>query len=53
MKRWPIIRHIRWLYYDWRVHQHAATWGSIGIGLGHPNQSDLDYLKLIWEGKEP
>lgn len=51
MRRWPIIRHVRWLYLNWRVHQWAAAWGAMGIGLGSPNQSDLDHLERIWRGE--
>jgi hypothetical protein len=47
-KRLPIIRHVRWLYAQWKF-QH--WWNKLGrhLGLG-PNQSDLDYLEAIWRG---
>ncbi len=51
MKRWPIIRHVRWAYLDWRVHSWAREWGRLGIGTGIPNSADLDHLQAIWDGK--
>lgn len=50
MKRWPIIRHIRWFIGSWLVWRHARRWGSLGIGLGVPNESDLRVLDAIWRG---
>ena len=52
MKRWPIIRHIRCVYLHWRVQRWTRTWGDCGIGLGHPNPSDIEHLQRIWDGKE-
>lgn len=51
MKRWPIIRHVRYYWLTFRVHMWAMKWGSVGIGLGWPNQYDLDRLEEIWKGK--
>jgi hypothetical protein len=51
MKRWPIIRHVRWFCLSYRVHRWAAQWGAMGIGLGHPNESDLKTLNDIWRGE--
>jgi hypothetical protein len=51
MKRLPGIRHIRWLYHGIRMHIHAQRWASMGIGLGVPNDADLEELQRIWEGK--
>lgn len=51
MKRWPIIRHVRYYWLAFRVHMWAMKWASMGIGLGWPNQYDLDRLQEIWEGK--
>jgi hypothetical protein len=31
MKRWPIIRHVRWLYLSWQVERHYAMWQQIGL----------------------
>lgn len=51
VKRWPIIRHIRYYWLSYRVHLWAMNWGSVGIGLGWPNESDLRWLDDIWRGK--
>jgi hypothetical protein len=51
MRRWPIIRHARWLWASWRVHRWAALCGSVGLGLGVPNESDLRHLDMIWRGE--
>lgn len=51
MKRWPVIRHVRYFWYRRQVHRWARAWAQLGIGLGHPNQSDLDHLAAIWRGK--
>jgi len=49
VKRWPIIRHIRWLVY---ALQFDRWWES--VGRHHwlaPNQADLRYLRDVWQGK--
>lgn len=51
MKRWPIIRHIRWVYLSYRVHQWARACGRMGLGLGVPHDSDLRHLQAIWDGR--
>lgn len=52
MKRWRVIRHIRfWIMYR-RVARWARAWGEVGIGLGYINPSDEAHLKDIWDGKE-
>lgn len=51
MKRWPIIRHIRWFYLNIQVHRYARMWARHGIGIGHPHPSDLKHLDAIWKGK--
>lgn len=51
MKRWPIIRHVRYWWLSYRVHRWAIDCFHLGLGLGHPNPSDLRMLELIWEGK--
>ena len=37
--------------HPWRVQRHATRWARVGIGLGVPNQSDLDVLDAIWRGE--
>lgn len=51
MKKLPIIRHIRYFWLSWRVHQWARAWGQAGIGLGEPHPSDLEHLDAIWRGE--
>lgn len=51
MKRWPIIRHIRWAILDVKARRWARYWYNCGIGLGVPNASDLVYLQEVWDGK--
>lgn len=50
-KKWWGIRHIRCIYLAWRVHRWARMCGEIGLGLGSPNQADLDHLQAIWDGR--
>ncbi|MBB5987428.1 hypothetical protein [Sphingobium lignivorans] len=45
------IRHVRFLWNRWLVFRHARAWGRMGIGLGYPNQTDLDVLDMIWRGE--
>lgn len=51
MKLWPIIRHIRFVYWSWRLHQWTQACTMLGLGLGHPNPADLEHLEAIWRGK--
>ena len=51
MMRWPVIRHIRWLWGTFQVNRHARIWSSVGIGLGHINPSDRAVLDAIWKGE--
>jgi hypothetical protein len=50
MKRWPIIRHIRWLYLTHRVNQHYRTWLALGY-LPVNADSDYEHLDKIWRGE--
>lgn len=51
MKRLWGIRHLRYWWLEYRVYRWARFWGLHGIGLGLPNQADLDHLDAIWKGK--
>ena len=51
MTRWPIIRHVRWLWHTWRATRWARAWGEVGIGLGIINESDQRALDAIWRGE--
>lgn len=50
MKRFPIIRHMRWLYLSWRVEQHYAAWRKLGM-LPSNRDSDDAVLDAIWRGE--
>jgi hypothetical protein len=50
MKRWPIIRHLRWLYFGWRVERHYAMWQRIGYLPVHRHHDDAA-LDAIWRGE--
>jgi len=49
--RAPIIRHVRFFVLRCRVYAFAYEMSKLGIGLGHPNPSDLEHLQAIWDGK--
>ena len=50
MTRWWGIRHLRWMYYSYRVHSHSRMWAKAGVGWGFPNESDLVWLDRIRRG---
>lgn len=50
MRRWPIIRHIRFFYLRYRVNQHYDMWRSLG-SLPVNAQRDYDALDAIWRGE--
>lgn len=48
MKRWPIIRHVRWLYHYWILWR---WWKFFGRHFWlTPNLRDLEHLDQIWRG---
>jgi hypothetical protein len=51
MKRWPLIRHIRYCYLLYRVNQHYAGWMKLGL-LPTNAHHDFAILDDIWAGKE-
>jgi hypothetical protein len=51
MRRWPIIRHIRWLRAWIRVEQWYAEWARLGYLPVHRAEDDAVLLR-IWSGKE-
>lgn len=51
-KRTLIVRRIRAAWHTMRAEQHAAAWGSVGIGIGGVNQYDRWVLYGIATGKE-
>ena len=52
MKRWPIIRHVRYFYLRYRVHQHYDMWRAATGALPVNIQSDYDVLDAIWRGEQ-
>jgi hypothetical protein len=51
MKRLWGIRHVRWLWLNYRVWKWANDCAKMGLGLGYPNDSDLKVLDAIWAGE--
>ncbi len=52
MKRWPIIRHIRYFYWAYRVDRHYRVWRAMTGTLQLYTQYDYDRLDGIWRGEE-
>lgn len=50
MKKWPLIRHVRYYWYFYRMTQHYAHWRELGYLPVHV-ESDLDALNDIWRGE--
>ena len=50
-RRLPGIRHIRCFFLSRKIDHHARAWASIGIGLGYPNDSDIEWLRRIYDGE--
>lgn len=47
--RWPVVRHAR---FAWKILKFRIWWTLIGRHLGAwPNESDLEHLRDIWEGR--
>jgi hypothetical protein len=42
MKRWPLIRHIRYLWLSWKLRRIAGRL---------PSQEELALLNDVWEGR--
>jgi hypothetical protein len=49
-KRWPIVRHVRWLVLTYRVNRHYDMWLKLGYLPVH-SQHDYDHLDRIWRGE--
>ena len=48
IKRWPIIRHLRWLLLSI---EFQMWWRDAGRFYGSvPNQADIEYLDKVWRG---
>lgn len=50
MKRWPIIRHVRYFWNLYQMNKHYDLWRSLG-SLPVNIDSDLAVLDEIWAGK--
>lgn len=49
MKRWPVVRHIRFLYLRWRF---ESWWLRCGRYYWlAPNVNDEEYLDAVWRGE--
>jgi hypothetical protein len=51
VKRWWGIRHLRYWWHVAGLNLHLARWEAMGF-VPILQQSDLDYLQAIWEGRE-
>ncbi len=50
MKRWPIIRHVRWLLHLSAVIEHYQFYRSLGLHSGNLKH-DMEVLDMIWRGE--
>jgi hypothetical protein len=50
VKRWWGIRHLRYWWHVAGLNLHLARWEAMGF-VPVPQQSDLDHLQAIWEGR--
>jgi hypothetical protein len=50
VKRWWGIRHLRYWWHVAGLNLHLARWEAMGF-VPIPQQSDLDHLQAIWEGR--
>jgi hypothetical protein len=50
MKRWPIIRHVRYFVLRYKVNRHYDMWLSLGYLPVHA-QCDYDVLDEVWRGE--
>lgn len=51
LRRLPIIRYIRWLYYRWQVTRWYRTWAQLGMHDGNRSSDDA-ILDAIWRGEQ-
>lgn len=49
MRRWPLIRHLRWLWLAWGL---ARWWHDVGkyywVDI---SPADVAYLDAVWKGE--
>ena len=47
MKYWPIIRHLRYTYWLWRLHRHRKRYGAKWVSSYSPEE----WLESVWDGR--
>jgi len=50
MKRWPVIRHVRYYYLRFCVNRHYANWQQFGYLPVHA-EHDYAVLERVWRGE--
>jgi hypothetical protein len=50
MKRWWIIRHVRYFVLRYKINRHYDHWMQVGYLPVHV-QDDYDVLDRIWRGE--
>jgi hypothetical protein len=51
MKKWPIIRHLRYFFLSASLARHVRRYSKQGY-LPLAQKHDLDYLRDVWQGKK-
>lgn len=50
MKRWIVIRHLRYFYNKWQVLRWYDMWAEMGMHSGNM-EHDIRVLDAIWRGE--
>jgi hypothetical protein len=50
MKRWPVIRHVRYFCLIYKVNRHYAEWQQLGYFPVNARY-DYDVLDKVWRGE--
>lgn len=48
--RLPVIRYIRFVFYNIQIYRWTKMWSDVGIGVGLPNQRDLWFAYAVMRG---
>jgi hypothetical protein len=51
IKRWPIIRHVRFYWSVYRAEKFVRECYKHGLGMGVLNRHDVRVLEMIWRGE--
>lgn len=51
MKKWFLIRHIRWIICQIKLARHVDECRRLGLGY-FAQDSDIKYLEDVWKGKK-